>query len=317
MRAVDPHSALPLYHQIAAIIRDRIAAGELAVGDALESMRDAASRYGVNLHTVRHAYLALSRDGLVEMRGARGTRVVSDAVPSVPDPVDPSLRAFVDEVTATAASRFGLTAAELARHISEPRSMDASARPEVSVVECSEWQCRAHVDEITRGFDVAARPHLIHADRPPGCDLVVATWFHYNDVRRRWPDLLHRVEFLTIRPDLSALSDVSAPTWWVVETDEATAGAVAGDLTAVLDGRAVEVRPHVRADPAAAVGELPGDDPVLFAPRVWAGLDAAVREHPRAFELCYAFDAGELEALAKRRRWRRRPAPSAVATSDS
>ena len=76
--SIDPASPVPLYHQIAESIRSRIAAGSLESGDALEPMRQAAERWGVNLHTVRHAYAALARDGLVETsRGARGTRVIA------------------------------------------------------------------------------------------------------------------------------------------------------------------------------------------------------------------------------------------------
>ena len=76
--AVDPESPVPLYHQIAEAIRAQMERGELAPGDALEPMRRAADQWGVNLHTVRHAYAALAREGLLEMRSARGTRVTHE-----------------------------------------------------------------------------------------------------------------------------------------------------------------------------------------------------------------------------------------------
>ena len=306
MALIDPSKALPLYHQIAELIRGRIAAGDLRVGDSLESMRGAAARYRVNLHTVRHAYLALSRDGLVEMLGARGTRVISDHLPtSFPHESDVPVSSFVRDMISTAESRYGLTARALAARITASRPAASDQLPRIAVVECSDWQCRSHVDEISRSWNVAAHPHPILTEAPPAGDTIVATWFHYNDVRRRWPDLLHRVEFVTIRPDLSAMPDRSAEMWWIVERDEATAGAVAGDLIAALDQGSLDIRPHVTNDPATAVAELPGDNPILLSPRVWAELDGAVRDDPRAFELRYVIDADELKAIADRHRWRR------------
>ena len=74
--SIDPGSEIPLYLQIAEAIRARIDSGDLSPGDALRPLREAAEHWGVNLHTVRHAYTALAREGLIETsRGARGTRV--------------------------------------------------------------------------------------------------------------------------------------------------------------------------------------------------------------------------------------------------
>jgi len=71
---IDPQSPVPLYHQIAEALRVSIEAGTLAPGDALQPMREAAERWGVAIHTVRHAYAALAREGLVKpAEGARHT----------------------------------------------------------------------------------------------------------------------------------------------------------------------------------------------------------------------------------------------------
>ena len=67
---VDPESPVPLYHQIAEGLRAAIEAGALAPGDALDPMRQAAETWGVNIHTVRHAYAALAREGLIEVTQA-------------------------------------------------------------------------------------------------------------------------------------------------------------------------------------------------------------------------------------------------------
>jgi len=76
---VDPHSAVPLFAQIAAAVRIDAAAGRISPGDRLPAAREVAGALEVNLHTVLHAYQELRDEGLIDMRRGRGA-VVTDAV---------------------------------------------------------------------------------------------------------------------------------------------------------------------------------------------------------------------------------------------
>lgn len=71
--AIDPRSPTPLYDQIAARIRVAVAAGELAPGQALPSVRQLAARLRVNPATVVQAYRQLASEGFVETRHGAGT----------------------------------------------------------------------------------------------------------------------------------------------------------------------------------------------------------------------------------------------------
>jgi GntR family transcriptional regulator len=73
--SIDPRSPTPLYEQIAARIRVAVAAGELAPGDALPSVRTLARELRVNPATVVQAYRDLAMDGFVEIRHGQGTFV--------------------------------------------------------------------------------------------------------------------------------------------------------------------------------------------------------------------------------------------------
>ena len=42
---------------------------------------------------------------------------------------------------------------------------------------------------------------------------------------------------------------------------------------------------------------------MIFPPRAWAALDEAQRSHPRALELRYLIDEGDLERLGRGQRW--------------
>jgi GntR family transcriptional regulator len=76
---IDPKSALPIYRQIIEQIRRSVAAGLLAPGDQLPSVRDLASRLLVNPNTVARVYRDLERDGLLETRRGQGTYIAASA----------------------------------------------------------------------------------------------------------------------------------------------------------------------------------------------------------------------------------------------
>jgi GntR family transcriptional regulator len=70
---VDPRSPIPLYDQIASRIRLAVAAGDIAEGAALPSVRQLAARLRINPATVVQAYRVLEGEGFVEMRQGSGT----------------------------------------------------------------------------------------------------------------------------------------------------------------------------------------------------------------------------------------------------
>jgi DNA-binding GntR family transcriptional regulator len=72
---IDHEGELALYLQIAAILRTRIASGELQVGRPIPSEVTMAQQYGVSRLTVRKAVHLLRAEGLVRHAVGRGTFV--------------------------------------------------------------------------------------------------------------------------------------------------------------------------------------------------------------------------------------------------
>lgn len=70
----------PAYQQLEEQVADAIASGALGPGDRLPPERDLAVRLGVSRMTVRQAFDALARRGLVERGVGRGTFVASPRV---------------------------------------------------------------------------------------------------------------------------------------------------------------------------------------------------------------------------------------------
>jgi molybdate-binding protein/DNA-binding transcriptional regulator YhcF (GntR family) len=74
---LNAQDATPIYLQIAQAIRQQIAVGSLAPGQALPTVRDLARQLTVNQNTVGRAYGVLHDEGLLEGRGSLGTRVAA------------------------------------------------------------------------------------------------------------------------------------------------------------------------------------------------------------------------------------------------
>ena len=72
---VSPFSDVPVYQQVAAILRDKIASGELTHLDRLPSESALAQTYEVGRDTVRHSIAVLRDEGLVFTVAHRGTFV--------------------------------------------------------------------------------------------------------------------------------------------------------------------------------------------------------------------------------------------------
>jgi GntR family transcriptional regulator len=86
-RAVCTTQAVPLYHQLYALLKSKIESGELPQGSLLPSEIELAERFAVSRITSKRALNELGRDGLVERRAGRGTHV------RVRPPSSPVLRA--------------------------------------------------------------------------------------------------------------------------------------------------------------------------------------------------------------------------------
>ena len=72
---IDQSAETPIYQQLRNEIVAGIAAGELAPGDSLPSVRALAADLGINLHTANKAYALLRDEGYVLMRGRAGAMV--------------------------------------------------------------------------------------------------------------------------------------------------------------------------------------------------------------------------------------------------
>ncbi len=101
--AIDEKDPRPLYLQIAAQVKEQVQKGELRPGDELPPVRELADSLGINLHTVRSAYLRLRDQGVIDLRLGRRARVARRQTAELtPSEADRTLGAQVRELVADA-----------------------------------------------------------------------------------------------------------------------------------------------------------------------------------------------------------------------
>jgi GntR family transcriptional regulator len=307
---LDPRSPIPLYAQLAEAIRYRIATGALPPGAPLPPLREAAVQWGVNLHTVRHAYDVLAQQGLVHTKAPFGSVVATDA--SAPDDVDRLVQRLLREASQRGIS-VELLQERLTRAASRVRRVGTTE--DVSVVECSATQAADLAAQIQVAWRVRARPWSLELPGEPPRGLVIGTYFHYNDIRMRWPARFPQVRFVAIRPD-PRLPDLlrrfvrpgRRTVVTVCEREAGMAANIAADLAGILPASRFTIVPLVENAPGASLTAKArrGSGPVLFAPRVWGQLGDEQRGDSRALEVRYVVEPQDLAQLGLERGWQAR-----------
>jgi GntR family transcriptional regulator len=301
---IDRTSPVPIYHQIAEALRNAIATGELTADDRLPPVRTAAEEWGVNLHTVRKAYGELAREGLVRIRGARGTTVAAGEPGAVPAR---ELDTFLASWLGSAHERFGLTQVQLGQLLLKRAA--AGMPPTVHVLECSREQAEGHAEELMRVWRVAAKALVLTEATELPAGILIGTYFHYNDIRQRWPQRLDEVRFVAIAPDDAIARRLpiggrkeARRRLLVCELDGSKAVNIAADLKNVFGDVQYRIEPRVLPSPL----RLPAvrhDDVLLVSPRVWGVLTE--RQRARVVPIRYSIRTHEIENLGRSLGWER------------
>jgi DNA-binding transcriptional regulator YhcF (GntR family) len=299
---LDRNSPIPLYYQLSEALRYRIATGEIRPGERLPSVRDGARQWGVNLHTVRQAYQGLERSGLLRTDPTGTT--VRERLPRAE-----ALEGFLQSTIRRARDEFGLRVPDLQRRLSRYAGAGRAGGDMVYVVECSEAQAAELAGQVAAAFQVRAEAWSLERPGEPPEGSVVATYFHYNDVRRRWPERFPLLHFAAIHPatDLAERIEQLHPRAGDIllcERDQRMAADIAADLARMLP-TSYTVRSQIVAHPAASLRGAKRNQVVLFSPRMWGRLSPRLRADPRALEVRYVFDRQDIDSIADRLGWRR------------
>lgn len=73
--SINEKDSRPIYLQIISQVKEQVSSGSLRPGDELPSVRELADSLGINMHTVRGAYLKLRDQGIINLRLGRKARI--------------------------------------------------------------------------------------------------------------------------------------------------------------------------------------------------------------------------------------------------
>jgi GntR family transcriptional regulator len=88
--SLDDKDFRPIYLQIINQIKEQVGNGSLRPGDELPSVRELADSLGINMHTVRSAYLKLREQDIINMRLGRRAKIARR------QPLEPAADVVVD-----------------------------------------------------------------------------------------------------------------------------------------------------------------------------------------------------------------------------
>ena len=110
--SINEKDARPIYLQIINQVKEQVGNGTLKPGDELPSVRELADSLGINLHTVRSAYLKLRDQGIIELRLGRRAKIARIGRPSSGKDAGTQLEQKIRELI-TDASLMGLSPDEI------------------------------------------------------------------------------------------------------------------------------------------------------------------------------------------------------------
>ncbi len=73
--SINENDSRPIYQQLAGQVREQVSKEILRPGDELPSVRELSESLGINMHTVRRAYLLLRDQGIIDMRLGRKAKI--------------------------------------------------------------------------------------------------------------------------------------------------------------------------------------------------------------------------------------------------
>ncbi len=160
--------------------------GRLSPGDRVPSLRRMAERVGADRKTVHRAYLALEREGILEMRAGSGTFLIEGRTASERPVRSDELLSAVNRSRAEAAG-LGLDPGAFARFLDLALAGGLRGVP-LAVAECNLEQVTLFSLELERTLGVRCRHVLLPdvatgaARTLAGCAGIVTTDFHRSEM---------------------------------------------------------------------------------------------------------------------------------------
>ncbi|HON87399.1 MAG: GntR family transcriptional regulator [Firmicutes bacterium] len=204
---------LPLHLQVKRNMSSLISQGYWGKGEKLPTERELAIALGVSRNTVSLAYRQLETEGLITSRQGRGT-FVSDAdhVLTAEDRSDQLVQIVDASIDDALLLGFSLDefASVVEQEVATRRQLFREVR--IAFIECNREQLDYFAREIEIGTGVRVMPVMIDAldseqeyGKVLDADLIVTTFFHLDEVRKKLPERQDDVLGIALDPVIESM----------------------------------------------------------------------------------------------------------------
>jgi len=116
--SINDNDNRPIYLQIISQIKEQVGKGTLQPGEELPSVRELADSLGINMHTVRSAYLKLREQGIIKLHLGRRARIARWQYPVHNSDWEADIKARLKELI-TDALLIGISPVDLSRLVNQ------------------------------------------------------------------------------------------------------------------------------------------------------------------------------------------------------
>ena len=210
---IDKKSGIPLYLQIKHEIKKLLESGDWRVDEQLPTERDLAERLEVSRNTVSMAYKELVLENIIQSIPGKGTFPNPKTIPYVEPKENDNLAKLEEiiEVTIKEALELDFELEELKRIVNQKIEEKEKLIKNINVafIECNYEQLYFFSKGIELGTSVSIVPILIDEiyQNPEGfkeklktIDLVVTTFFHFEEVKRYLTEQRQKVLPIALDP---------------------------------------------------------------------------------------------------------------------
>jgi DNA-binding GntR family transcriptional regulator len=122
------HSSIPLYYQLATVLREIITSGRVGIGDRLPTEAELVRTYAVSRATVRGALQNLKEEGLIRREAGRGTFVAGMPKSTGTLKMDGTLNGLIAMGVATSPKLLELREVTVNPHEAESMGLESGTR---------------------------------------------------------------------------------------------------------------------------------------------------------------------------------------------
>jgi GntR family transcriptional regulator len=219
---IDKNSRIPLYLQIEECLKKSITEGLISKGSQLPTERELSIKLGVSRNTVSMAYKELSREKIVSSTSGKGTFVIADGYQQKSSLLPDNSGTIIKNIDLAIQKALELNIQIedfiylVNQRLKEKKHLLNNVN--VAFVECNQEQLYYFSKKLELGTGIHIIPILIDEmhnhpkefiSKIKAADLVVTTFFHFQEVQEFLKDEDKRIIAIALDPQIETMVNIA------------------------------------------------------------------------------------------------------------